>query len=157
MVPCDDTGEPTRSYAPTLSGLPAPGNMPSGSTMADIVDRGFLRAGVSGDSYLLGSRNPFTGVVEGFDIAWTPRLGAALAFHVLLGSIGAWSALAWLMRRGEATGVTSLLYLTPPIAAIVEWIVFGTVPTASTWLGMAIACVGVAMATRPTPAAGSVR
>ena len=100
---------------------------------------------------------PTAALVEGFDIAWTPRLGAALAFHVLLGSIGAWSALAWLMRRGEATGVTSLLYLTPPVAAIVEWIVFGTVPTASTWFGMAIACVGVAMATRPTPAAGSVR
>ena len=25
------------------------------------------------------------------------------------------------MRRGQATGVTSLLYLTPPVAALVEW------------------------------------
>ena len=70
---------------------------------------------------------------------------------MLLGSIGAWTALAWLMRRGEATGVTSLLYLTPPVAAVTEWLVFGTVPTAITWLGMAVACVGVAMATRPAP------
>jgi drug/metabolite transporter (DMT)-like permease len=94
---------------------------------------------------------PVAWAVEGFDIAWTPRIGAALAYHVLLGSIGAWSALAWLMRRGEATGVTSLLYLTPPVAAVTEWLVFGTVPSAVTWAGMAVACVGVAMATRPPP------
>lgn len=100
---------------------------------------------------------PLAVAVEGFQITWTPRLGAALAYHVLLGSIGAWTALAWLMRRGEATGVTSLLYLTPPVAAVVEWLVFGTVPAAITWLGMAVACVGVAMATRPTRAAGSAR
>ena len=100
---------------------------------------------------------PVAGAVEGFDIAWTPRLGAALAYHVLLGSIGAWTALAWLMRRGEATGVTSLLYLTPPVTAIVEWLVFGTVPTAVTWLGMAVACAGVAMATRPAPVSRSGR
>ena len=97
---------------------------------------------------------PVAGWVEGFDIAWTPRLGGALLFHVLLGSIGAWTALAWLMRRGEAMGVTSLLYLTPPVAAVVEWLAFGTVPTAITWLGMAVACVGVALATRPVSRSG---
>ncbi|HEX8374099.1 MAG TPA: DMT family transporter [Geminicoccaceae bacterium] len=106
---------------------------------------------------------PVAWAVEGFHITWTPRIGWALVYHVLLGSIGAWSVLAWLMRRGEATGVTSLLYLTPPVAAVTEWLVFGTVPAAVTWLGMAVACVGVAMATRPpasrpgpsAPAAGT--
>jgi drug/metabolite transporter (DMT)-like permease len=51
------------------------------------------------------------------------------------------------MRHGQATGVTSLLYLTPPVAALVEWAVFRVPPTATMWIGMAIACVGVAMAT----------
>ena len=57
------------------------------------------------------------------------------------------SILHLLMRHGQATGVTSLLYLTPPVAALVEWAVFGVAPTLAMWVGMAIACVGVAMAT----------
>jgi polar amino acid transport system substrate-binding protein len=68
---CDDTGDPTRSYAPQAGGVPE-------SALADIRDRGFLRAGVSADSYLLGSRNPFTGVIEGFDIDMVNQVAAAI-------------------------------------------------------------------------------
>ena len=48
--------------------MPAPGAMPTGSSMADIVERGKLVVGVSADTLLFGSRNPFTGEIEGFDI-----------------------------------------------------------------------------------------
>ena len=90
---------------------------------------------------------PLGVAVEGFAIAWNAAVAGALAYHVVLGSIGAYSILHVLMRHGQATGVTSLLYLTPPVAALVEWGVFGVPPTSTMWLGMAIACVGVAMAT----------
>jgi drug/metabolite transporter (DMT)-like permease len=90
---------------------------------------------------------PLGVVVEHFDVHWNGALAAALAYHVVLGSIGAYSILHVLMRHGQATGVTSLLYLTPPVAALVEWAVFHVAPTATMWLGMAVACVGVAMAT----------
>ncbi|HEY2188551.1 MAG TPA: DMT family transporter [Caldimonas sp.] len=90
---------------------------------------------------------PLGVVVEGFAIQWNAPIAAALAYHVVLGSIGAYSILHLLMRHGQATGVTSLLYLTPPVAALVEWAVFRVPPTATMWIGMAIACVGVAMAT----------
>lgn len=90
---------------------------------------------------------PLGVVVEGFAIAWIPPIAGALAYHVVLGSIGAYSILHVLMRHGQATGVTSLLYLTPPVAALVEWAVYRVPPTATMWLGMAVACVGVAMAT----------
>lgn len=63
-VACED---PLASYAP-LASQPQPGQMPSGSTMAQIRDRGRLVVGVSADSLLLGSRNPITGRLEGFDI-----------------------------------------------------------------------------------------
>ena len=43
--------------------------------------------------------------------------------------------------------MTSLLYLTPPVAALVEWAVYGVAPTLAMWAGMAIAGIGVAMAT----------
>ena len=42
--------------------------MPAGSTMARIQASGRLIAGVSADSLHLGSRNPITGAIEGFDI-----------------------------------------------------------------------------------------
>jgi polar amino acid transport system substrate-binding protein len=70
-APCTDTGDPTRSYAPA-------DGIPSGSTMAEIRDRGHLIAGVSADSYLLGSRNPFTNVIEGFDIDMVNQIAAAI-------------------------------------------------------------------------------
>jgi polar amino acid transport system substrate-binding protein len=42
--------------------------MPPGSTMSRIENRGRLVAGVSADTLLLGSRNPISGRIEGFDI-----------------------------------------------------------------------------------------
>jgi drug/metabolite transporter (DMT)-like permease len=91
---------------------------------------------------------PLGVAVERFEIAWNAQIALALVYHVVLGSIGAFSILHLLMRHGQATGVTSLLYLTPPVAALVEWAVFGLVPSAPMWIGMAIACIGVAMAVR---------
>ncbi|HLL62656.1 MAG TPA: glutamate ABC transporter substrate-binding protein [Propionibacteriaceae bacterium] len=58
---------PTASYAPN-GDLPSPSDLPSGSTMAKIRERGRLVAGVSADTYLLGSRDPLSGRIEGFDI-----------------------------------------------------------------------------------------
>jgi polar amino acid transport system substrate-binding protein len=57
----------TASYDPD-GPLPSPNQLPSNSTMARIRDRGRLIAGVSADTYLLGSRNPLNGRIEGFDI-----------------------------------------------------------------------------------------
>ena len=45
-----------------------PAQMPSGSTMNKIQERGRLIAGVSADTLLLGARNPVSGRIEGFDI-----------------------------------------------------------------------------------------
>jgi polar amino acid transport system substrate-binding protein len=72
--------------------------------MAEIRDRGFLTAGVSGDSYLLGSRNPFTGVVEGFDIDMVNQVAAAIfgtaKGHVQLRVISAADRIP-LLQEGE--------------------------------------------------------
>jgi drug/metabolite transporter (DMT)-like permease len=91
---------------------------------------------------------------EGFAITWNAQIVASLGYHVVLASIGAYSIFHVLLRHGQATGVTSLLYLTPPIAALCEWAVFGSAPTAVMWAGMLVACIGVAMVTvnRSVPA-----
>jgi drug/metabolite transporter (DMT)-like permease len=87
---------------------------------------------------------------------WSWTLLAALAYLVILGSIFAFNALNTLMRRGEATRVTSLLYLTPIFAVVLEWLLFGVVPTGLTIVGIAVTCAGVALvAWRPRrPEAG---
>ena len=55
-----------------------PGETPSGPTLRKIVDRGRLIAGVSADTYLLGSRNPLTGKIEGFDIDMVKAVAKAI-------------------------------------------------------------------------------
>jgi drug/metabolite transporter (DMT)-like permease len=75
--------------------------------------------------------------------AW-PMFGA-IAFLVIFASILAVNALHTLMRRGEATRVTSLLYLTPIIAVVLEWAMFGVRPTVLTTIGIAVTCAGVAL------------
>ena len=71
---CEDA---VQSYAPRGE-LPEPLAMPDGSTMAEIEDRGRLVAGVSADTYLFASRNPFTGRIEGFDIDVVNAIAAAI-------------------------------------------------------------------------------
>jgi polar amino acid transport system substrate-binding protein len=66
-----------RSFEP-LAELPAPGQMPSGSKMAEIQDRGRLIAGVSGDTLLFGARNSLTGQIEGFDIDMINQIATAI-------------------------------------------------------------------------------
>jgi polar amino acid transport system substrate-binding protein len=70
-------GNPLASYAPT-GPLPGPNALPAGSTMAQIKARGRLIAGVSADTLLLGSRNPITGAIEGFDIDMLKAVSLAI-------------------------------------------------------------------------------
>jgi polar amino acid transport system substrate-binding protein len=69
-VQCDDA---TTSYAPDAALLPA-----SSSTLQAIRDRGSLIVGVSADTLLMGSRNPLSGQIEGFDIDVLHLVSAAL-------------------------------------------------------------------------------
>jgi drug/metabolite transporter (DMT)-like permease len=88
---------------------------------------------------------PLAGAVEGFKADLAPVVFGAIAFLVFFGSIFATNVLHTLMRRGEATRVTSLLYLTPIVAVVLEWLLFAVVPTALTALGIVIVCAGVAL------------
>jgi polar amino acid transport system substrate-binding protein len=72
-----DCGNPLASYAPT-GPLPGPDALPANSTMAQIKARGRLIAGVSADTLLLGSRNPITGAIEGFDIDMLKAVATAI-------------------------------------------------------------------------------
>lgn len=62
-----ECGDPVTSFAPDATQPPA-NDMPAGTFMRTIQDRGRLIAGVSADTLLFGFRNPFSGKLEGFDI-----------------------------------------------------------------------------------------
>ena len=94
---------------------------------------------------------PLGWAFERLAIEWNSAIAWSLAYHVVLASIGAFSIFHVLLRHGQATSVTSLLYFTPPVAALCEWAVFGSPPTPLMWTGMAVACVGVALVTRGRP------
>ncbi len=90
---------------------------------------------------------PLAWAVEGMQVRWAWQLLAAIAFLVILASILAVNALHTLMRHGEATRVTSLMYLTPVIAVVLELLMFGVKPTALSLAGIGVTCLGVAMVT----------
>jgi len=52
--------------------------MPSGSYMAEIQARGYLRAGVDQSTYLWGYRDPVTGALSGFDIDMLRQVSQAI-------------------------------------------------------------------------------
>ncbi len=102
---------------------------------------------------------PFAFFVEGAPVDWRWQFFAALAFLVILASILATNALNMLMRHGEATRVTSLIYLTPIIAVALEYPMFGVAPGALSLFGIAVTCAGVALVTYRSsraPAAAAV-
>jgi drug/metabolite transporter (DMT)-like permease len=88
---------------------------------------------------------PLAWLVEGAHVRWAWPLLWAVAFLVLFASFLAVNALHTLMRRGQATRVTSLLYLTPIVAVVMEFLLFGVVPTAVTTVGIVVTCLGVAL------------
>lgn len=85
--------------------------------------------------------------IEGFVVRWDWTLVAAILFLVIFASILAVNVLHTLMRRGQATRVTSLFFLTPIVAVLLEWAMFGVVPTWLTATGIVVTCAGVALVT----------
>jgi drug/metabolite transporter (DMT)-like permease len=88
---------------------------------------------------------PLAWLVEGAIVRWSWTLAGAIVFLVIGASILAVNAFHTLMRRGQATRVTSLIYLTPIFAVVLELGMFGVVPSLLSIVGIITICLGVAM------------
>jgi polar amino acid transport system substrate-binding protein len=75
--PAATCGNVVASLRPPAA-LPAPGQMPAGSYMRTIQDRGRLVAGVSQDTLLFGFLDPFDGQIKGFDIDVLHQIAQAI-------------------------------------------------------------------------------
>lgn len=90
--------------------------------------------------------------VERMEVSWTVELALSLAYLVIGNSLIAVSLLLAMIRHREAARVSALLFLVPPMAALIAWgLIDETMPPAA-WAGMAVAAAGVALATRPLAA-----
>lgn len=74
----------------------------------------------------------------------------AMAWSVLVLTLGGSSLLYLLIQRGAATSVTSLLYLVPPTTALMAWALFAEPITVFTLAGTALTAFGVALVVRAT-------
>lgn len=91
---------------------------------------------------------PFALTLESLTVTWTGEFVAALAYLVVGNSlIAVWLLLA-MIRAGEVSRVSALLFLVPPLAAAMAWALLGEVMPPLAWAGMAAAGLGVLIATR---------
>ena len=77
--------------------------------------------------------------------AWdaTPALWGALVWSVLVPSMLGTTLLMWMVRHGDATKVTALLLLVPPLAAVQAYVFFGETLAFVQFIGFALALGGV--------------
>ena len=86
---------------------------------------------------------------EDYRIDWTGQFMFALGWLVLVLSLGAISLLNLLIRSGSAVNVASLFYLTPPMTALIAFVIFGENLTLTATIGMLLAVSGVYLVARP--------
>jgi len=80
---------------------------------------------------------------ESSQMVWNFSVIAALFWAVIPLSIGSISLLFMMIRKGAATKVTSLLYLTPPTTAAIAWLMFDEPFNVLMILGLALTMTGV--------------
>jgi len=88
-------------------------------------------------------------ITEPMSITWTWSFGLALFYLVVCNSILAISLLMMMIRQGEATRVSALFFLVPPMSAILAWILIQEPMAKAAWLGMLVAAAGVWLVRSP--------
>jgi drug/metabolite transporter (DMT)-like permease len=91
-------------------------------------------------------------LLETEPIVLHPELIGAMAWSVLVLTLGGSSLLYLLIQRGAATRVASLMYLVPPCTAVLAWWLFDEALGPTVLAGIVLTAVGVALVVRaPAP------
>jgi len=91
-------------------------------------------------------------MLETESITWNAEFIGAMAWSVLVLTLGGSSLLYLLLQRGAAMAVTSLLYLVPPTTALMAWILFGESITTATIVGTVLTALGVSLVVKTASA-----
>ncbi len=81
-------------------------------------------------------------------VQWTVEFTFALFWLAIVLSLGAITLLNLMIRRGAASQVASLFFLTPSVTAVLAWVLFGESMPAMAIAGMAVTAFGVALVMR---------
>lgn len=87
-------------------------------------------------------------LTETMQVSWTPEFLFAIGWLVLVLSIGAITLLMVMLRMGEVARVASFFYMVPPVTALVAWMLFDERLGIMALVGMGVAVLGVALASR---------
>jgi drug/metabolite transporter (DMT)-like permease len=91
---------------------------------------------------------PFVLASGKWQVDFAAEFWLALAWSVVVLSLVAMALLLTMIRRGRATEVASLMYLTPPATALLAWALFGEALGLRAWAGVLVAMSGVALVLR---------
>ena len=91
---------------------------------------------------------PLSLALETGDISWNGEFIFVLLWLAVVLSVGTFTLLYFLIRRGAASRVVSLFYLVPPMVAVEAWILFGETITRTALAGMMLTVLAVAIVTR---------
>ncbi len=86
--------------------------------------------------------------LESSAMHWNREVIIAMAWSVLVLTLGGSSLLLMLIRRGGATQVAGLMYLVPPCTALMAWALFDEGLSTAGMLGMALCVLAVVMVQR---------
>ena len=126
----------------------------SGSTSATLIQKKFgdslpLLAGTTYQFLFSGVILTLISVLSGrTNLQWNLQSTLAMAWAVIVTSIIAVVAFLWMLQRGSAAKVSSLLYLVPPAASLQAWTLFGEKLNAQSIIGIAMTALGVALVQR---------
>jgi drug/metabolite transporter (DMT)-like permease len=88
---------------------------------------------------------------EGFRFDTSGAFFASLGWMIGVNSLGAFALFFVLLRRGAVNHVATLFFLMPPVTAVIDYFVLGDALTPYKLAGVAVAALGVFLATRPPP------
>ena len=90
---------------------------------------------------------PLAVLLEPMRIELTGGLVLSMTYLVLANSIVAITLLLAMVRAGEASRVSALFFLVPPVTAMLAWGVLGQRLPLAGWAGLAVSAAGVAVVT----------
>jgi len=85
-------------------------------------------------------------ILEDGQVEWTGEFIFALGWLIVIMSLGAFSLLMVMIRLGAITKVASLLFMVPPITAVMGYVLFGEVLSGFQIFGMVLSAGGVGLA-----------
>lgn len=141
---------------PPLAGFGFAALALAGITLATLWEKRFglshhpVSANLIGYSAGLLGLSPFLNWAEIAAVNWTPSFYWALAYLVIGNSVVAVGLLLAMIRAGQVSRVSTLLFLVPPLAALIAWLTLDEPMPLLAWVGLLVSGGGVYLATRPS-------